>query len=218
MQHTMQGATRSATRRHGVTQAHTSALLAALLCLCLVGCNPVPPALRGLGAPASAPAHHVARPGPPARIRIPAIGLDWPVVPVGRDATGAMDAPQGDANAASWHEGFWWKYGYLIGQPGNAVIAGHVDDLSGDLTPFAQISQLHPGDVIAVTTTQGDTFRYTVTRVQALPNPVGGPSDPTITALFGPAPMPQLNLITCAGDWVGNEFDQRLVVYATLAA
>lgn len=207
-------------RWHRLTWARQILALVGLVCLSLVACNPVPPALRGLGAHTSAPAHHsahVAQPGPPARIRIPAIGLDWPVVPVGRDATGAMDAPQGDAAAASWHEGFWWQYGYLIGQPGNAVIAGHVDDLSGNLTSFAQISQLHPGDAIQVTTTHGDSYLYTVTHVQSLANPIGGPNDPTITALFGPAAVPQLNLITCAGDWVGNEFDQRLVVNSTLA-
>ena len=182
----------------------------------LAGCNPVPPALRGLGGHASAP-RHSAQPGQPVRLRIPAIGLDWPVVPVGRDATGAMDTPQGDANAPSWHGGFWWKYGFLVGQPGNAVIAGHVDDLDGNLTPFAQVSQLHAGDVIEATTARGDTFRFAVTQVKAVPNPVGGPGDPTITTLFGPAKAPQLNLITCAGEWVGNEFDERLVVYSTLA-
>ena len=191
-------------------------LMAGLLGLCLVACNPVPPALRGQAAGATATPS--AQPGPPAHIRIAAIGLDWPVVPVGRDANGAMDAPQGGADAPSWHEGFWWEYGYLVGQPGNVVIAGHVDDLEGNLTPFAQISQLQAGDVIEVTTDKGAVFRYTVTQVKSVPNPVGGPSDPTIAALFGPAAVPQLNLITCAGEWVGNEFDQRLVVNSTLAS
>jgi Sortase domain len=191
----------------------------AALGLLLVGCVPAPPALLSGHASASstAPAASQSLPGRPVRLRIPAIGLDWPVIPVGRDTTGAMATPQGPESAPSWHEGFWWQYGYLAGRPGNAVIAGHVDDVAGNLTVFSHISELQPGDAIYVLTDHGSTLRFAVTRVAALDNPVGGPNDPTIAAIFGPASTPNLNLITCTGTWVGNEFDQRLVVYSTLA-
>jgi hypothetical protein len=179
----------------------------------------MPAALQQLGrsgeaAPAATP--DPLRPGKPMHITIPSIGLDWPVIAVGRDATGAMAAPQGPESAASWHEGFWWQYGFLTGQHGNAVIAGHVDDVDGNLTPFAHISALSPGDLVTVQTDAGSTLRFQVTGVGSVPNPVGGPSDPTIASIFGPATTANLNLITCTGDWVGNEFDQRLVVYTTL--
>lgn len=193
--------------RRLVRGAHVVAL--GVLALLLGGCG----LLGGSGQAAANPL----QPGRPVRLQIPAIGLNWPVVPVGRDATGAMNTPQGPESAPSWHEGFWWEYGYLIGQPGNAVIAGHVDDVLGNLTPFAHISRLQPGDAIYVLTDHGGTFRYVVTRVALLPNPVGGPTDPTVTSIFGAASSPHLNLITCSGDWVGNEFAQRLVVFATLA-
>lgn len=192
-----------------------AALIVALVAL--AGCSPLPPALRGTSASAAGRDVHYMRPGRPVHLTIPSIGLDWPVVPVGRDVTGAMDAPQGPADAPSWHEGFWYRYGYLAGQPGNAVIAGHVDDLAGNLTPFARISQLQPGDAIYVRTDRGDTLRFIVTRVAALTNGVGGPDDPTVAAVFGPSATPNLNLLTCAGAWVGNEFDQRLAIFATLA-
>jgi Sortase domain len=186
------------------------------LALVLGGCVPLPPALAGQPSAGGAGKSSGPRAGRPVHLSIPAIGLDWPVVPVGRDATGAMDTPQGPESAPSWHEGFWYKYGYLAGQPGNAVIAGHVDDVAGNLTDFARISQLQPGDAIEVRTDQGDTLRFTVMRMESVPNPVGGPNDPTIGAIFGPSATPNLNLITCTGTWVGNEFDQRLVVHATL--
>jgi hypothetical protein len=185
--------------------------------LLLAGCSGMPRLLAGASPTASGQSGHYLRPGRPVHLRIPAIGLDWPVVPVGRDVTGAMNTPQGPENAPSWHEGFWWQYGYLVGQAGNAVIAGHVDDVQGDLTPFASISRLQPGDAIYVQTDRGDTLRFVVTRVATVDNPVGGPDDPTIAAIFGPSLTPNLNLVTCTGEWVGNEFAQRLVVYSTLA-
>jgi hypothetical protein len=204
-------------RRRGLAAALVASALGAALALASCALPPALQRLQGQPSPTSGPAVHYLRAGRPVHIRIPAIGLDWPVVPVGRDATGAMAAPQGPESAPSWHEGFWWQYGYLAGQPGNAVIAGHVDDVLGNLTPFAHISRLQPGDAIYVQTDRGDTLRFAVIKVTTVANPVGGPNDPTIAAIFGPSATPNLNLLTCAGDWVGNEFDQRLVVYSTLA-
>jgi Sortase domain len=206
---------RSAGRRVRAALAAASAL--GTVVVLLAGCAGMPPALAGQASPTPGRVMRYVRPGRPVHIQIPAIGLDWPVVPVGRDATGAMDAPQGLENAPSWHEGFWWEYGFLAGQPGNAVIAGHVDDVVGNLTPFAGISRLQPGDAIYVGTDRGDTLRFAVTHVGTVENPVGGPNDPTIASIFGPSESPNLNLLTCTGNWVGNEFDQRLVVYSTLA-
>jgi hypothetical protein len=40
--------------------------------------------------------------------------------------------------------------------------------------------------------------------------------DPTMGRIFGPALAPQLNLITCWGQWDGKEYDQRLIIYTTL--
>jgi hypothetical protein len=196
-----------------------TACLALAGVLALTACSAVPPRLQGLfehGAPQPTAAPDPLRPGKPTHLTISSIGLDWPVVPVGRDATGAMLAPQGPESAPSWREGFWWQYGYLAGQRGNAVIAGHVDDVDGNLTPFAHISELQPGDVMMVRTDVGSTLRFKVTSVEIVPNPVGGPNDPTIASIFGSADTANLNLITCTGDWVGNEFDQRLVVHSTL--
>ena len=202
------------TRWRSARELAGCALLAALLALS--ACAAMPEGLQGLAQNAPTATPDPLRPGRPVHITITSIGLDWPVIPVGRDATGAMAAPQGSESAPSWHEGFWWQYGYLAGQTGNTVIAGHVDDPAGNLTAFSHISQLTPGDLVTVQTDAGSTLRFQVTGVAAVPNPVGGPNDPTIMSIFGPATTANLNLITCTGDWVGNEFDQRLVVYTTL--
>lgn len=41
-------------------------------------------------------------------------------------------------------------------------------------------------------------------------------NDPTMGRSFGPALAPQLNLITCWGQWDGNDYNERLVIYSTL--
>lgn len=208
-------------RLRGLVRARVRTLAActlAALALAVSACS-APPAIQQLtqsATPTPKPALNPLAPGKPVHITISSIGVDYPVIPVGRDANGAMATPQGPESAPSWHEGFWWEYGYLAGQPGNAVIAGHVDDVAGNLTPFSRISQLTPGDTVLVKTDVGSTLRFQVTKVAEIPNPVGGPSDPTIADIFGPASTANLNLITCTGDWVGNEFNQRLVIYTTL--
>jgi hypothetical protein len=200
----------------GARRASLAATLAGMLML-LGACAPHPTwPPPGLGAAAPAPPTRAAAPaGPPQRLRIPAIGLDWPVVPVGLGADGAMDAPQGAPDSAVWHEGFWWRGGYRVGEAGNAVIAGHVDDDAGALTTFARIAELQPGDAVLVSLAGGGVVTFRVERVARVPVPVGGPNDPTMRAIFGPAGIPRLNLITCAGAWASGGFDERLVVYTT---
>lgn len=208
--------------RRGQRRAIGISMLACMLVL-LGACAPHPtwpppwpPA--GLGASPPARATHPAQPaGQPVRLEIPAIALDWPVVPVGLTRDGSMDAPQGPPESPVWREGFWWRGGYHVGEPGNAVIAGHVDDDSGALTPFARIAELQPGDAVVITLAGGATARFRVERVVRVPVPAGGPNDPTLRAIFGPSATPRLNLITCAGAWAGSGYDQRLVVYTALA-
>ena len=55
-------------------------------------------------------------------------------------------------------------------------------------------------------------------QVQASPIPDGGPNDPLIQRVFGPATTANLNLITCYGDWIGTEFNKRLIVFSTLVS
>src|SRR5438045_1447791 len=57
----------------------------------------------------------------PVEIRIPSIGVDAQIIPVGKTKSGAMDAP---ANAVQTG---WYALGAWPGQPGNAVIDGHLD-------------------------------------------------------------------------------------------
>src|ERR1700730_17508594 len=69
----------------------------------------------------------------PARLNIPALHVDAPVINVGATASGSMDAPTSQAiHSPYWTSVFWYDQGEAPGQEGNAVIAGHVDRVGGD--------------------------------------------------------------------------------------
>src|SRR5437899_3826342 len=79
----------------------------------------------------------------PARLRVPNLHVDAPVINVGATASGAMDAPTSKAiNSPYWTSVFWYALGAAPGQAGNAVIAGHVDRVGGDPAIFWSLSSL----------------------------------------------------------------------------
>jgi hypothetical protein len=57
--------------------------------------------------------------GLPVRLKIPSIGVDARIKPVGLTADGAMDVPAGPADVA------WFDLGPRPGEIGSAVVAGH---------------------------------------------------------------------------------------------
>src|ERR1700692_3220805 len=68
----------------------------------------------------------------PARLRIPNLQIDAPIIYVGQTASGVMDAPVSKAiHSPYWTSVFWYDQGAAPGQEGNAVIAGHVDRVGG---------------------------------------------------------------------------------------
>lgn len=150
----------------------------------------------------------------PARLRIPNLHIDAPIISVGQTSTGMMDAPTSKAiHSPYWTSVFWYDQGATPGQEGNAVIAGHVDRVGGDPAIFWSLSSLRAGDKIFVLTVQGKSLQFVVNRVVRYP--ANAPSQDVINAVFGPSSAHHLNLITCSGVWTGNGYDQRLVVFTT---
>jgi hypothetical protein len=155
---------------------------------------------------------------PPVWITVSAAHINASVISVGEDASGAMAAPEGPNNDPIWSTTFWWKYGPMPGQIGNAVIAGHLDRKDGSPAVFWWLRLLRVGDSVYVRTSQGTTLHFIVTDVETYNNPTGGPDDPVLQRIFGPATTANLNLITCAGDWTGKQYTRKLVVYTRLAS
>ena len=152
----------------------------------------------------------------PLWITSPTAHINASITPVGTDAHGAMAAPEGPNNDPVWSTTFWWEYGARPGEIGNAVIAGHLDRKDGSPAVFWWLRLLRVGDAVYIRTAAGTTLHYVVTAVKTYLNPTSGPNDPVLQRIFGPAPTANLNLITCAGDWTGKEYNKKLVVYTTL--
>lgn len=141
----------------------------------------------------------------PVALRIPAINLDAPIVQVGLRPDGLMDIPE------TAHEVGWFSLGFLPGLPGNAVMAGHVDQASGLPAIFWNLRQVQKGDIVEVIRMDGTIIKFRVTGRTTYPANAAPMED-----LFGSSTGSYLNLITCNGSWNSalQTYDRRLVVYA----
>jgi sortase (surface protein transpeptidase) len=137
-------------------------------------------------------------PSPPARLQVPALGIDSKLVRLALDAKGKMQVPQG----ADYHLAGWFTGGPEPGQLGPAIIAGHVDSRSGP-SIFYRLHELKPGDVVRVTRADGRRLEFVVTERRQYPK-----ADLPAQDVFGPVPWPALRLVTCGGD-----FDRRAGSY-----
>jgi sortase (surface protein transpeptidase) len=168
-------------------------------------------ALKSTVAPAKAAglgASFVA-PGQPARLIIPAIGVNAAVQSVGLSwkGTGAMGVPSNFTDVA------WYNGGPLPGAPGSAVIDGHLDGKDVPQAVFYNLGALKPGDVVEVVDTSGKMLKFKV-----LGSKTYDYTAPTTDIFAGGGPAARLNLITCAGDWVQSQklYDKRVVVFTEL--
>ncbi|WP_460308533.1 sortase domain-containing protein, partial [Actinocorallia aurea] len=160
---------------------------------------------RGPRRRAAPGADRAARVGAPVRLRIPAIGLSTALVPLGLDRRDRLIAP------ARFDVAGWNRSGPEPGEPGAAVIAGHVDSRSGPAV-FHHLPDLVPGAVVHVDTDRSQTFSFAVRRLEhhrkaAVPDSV-----------YRPTESPELRLITCGGpfDRAAGSYRDNVVVYAAL--
>lgn len=156
--------------------------------------------------PAPAASALPSRPSAPVRLRISAIGVNTAVQPLGLLADGSLQPP------SAWQIAGWFDGGVTPGDPGPAVIAGHVDSISGPAV-FYRLRQLRPGDLVVVQRRDGRLLTFIVDSL-AVYRKVAFPT----AAIYGPAPLPTLRLVTCTGDfdWHAHTYLDNLVVSAHL--
>ena len=144
----------------------------------------------------------------PDRIRIPAIGLDAPVVlaPYQSVMVGGQSFLQWDAPgyfASGWQEG-----SAPLGQPGNTVLNGH-HNIDGEV--FGHLRDLKPGDAISVSAGER-TFQYVVAQVMKLRErnmPMAQRQENARWIM--PSSDERLTLVTC---WPPENNTYRLIVVA----
>lgn len=143
----------------------------------------------------------------PTRIRIPAIGVDASMVPLGLRDDGTIEVPSDFAQTG------WWVDGPEPGEVGPAVILGHVDSRTGPAV-FFDLGRLTSGDAIHVDRIDGSTVTYVVDRAEQHPKN----AFPTET-VYGSTAEPVLRLVTCGGqfDRDRRSYDDNVIVFARLA-
>jgi hypothetical protein len=143
----------------------------------------------------------------PVRIEIPAIGVRAPIIRLGLNPDRTLEVPKDFGDTG------WWSGGPRPGEPGPAVIAGHIDSYTGPAV-FYRLRDLDPGDAIAVVRRDGSRTRFTVLGSEQYPK-THFPTD----RVYGRTSGPTLRLITCGGafDESTGHYVDNTVVYARAA-
>jgi hypothetical protein len=152
-----------------------------------------PPGARVAGAPNPADSFQSVRTyddvSAPVRIRIPALHVDSKLINLGLQSDGSVAVPP-RTDIAGWYDG-----GPRPGQPGPAVILGHVDSKDGPGV-FIGLHAVKAGAEIQVDRADGSSVTFTVTKVQKVLK-TRFPTD----LVYAPTLDPTLRLVTCGGSF-----------------
>lgn len=168
--------------------------------------TPLPPLPSGAAdAPAPAPAAGSSTPAP-VSLSVPAIGVRTGLDPLQLTGDGVLQTP------SQWQVAGWYAGGVRPGDPGPAVIAGHVDSRAGPAV-FYKLRHVKAGDRAEVTRADGSVLNFVVDTVAEYPKDQF-PS----AAVYGPTALPELRLVTCTGefDYQHHSYLDNLVVSAHL--
>ncbi len=138
------------------------------------------------------------------RLRIPALNIDAPLVPVGLSPEGEVGSPPGP------HLVGWYNLSPPPGSPGNSILAGHVD-WQNQTAVFWDLRKIMPGEIIQIYYPDRPPVNFKVQWVRRY-TPEEAPIDEIFESLY----QPTLTLITCEGifDPVTRNYSLRLVVRA----
>ena len=146
----------------------------------------------------------------PVRLKIPSIGVDTGLQRLGRDKDGSVEVPKGPHK---WDTAGWYAGGTRPGDPGSAVLLGHVDSTAGPAV-FYRLRDLRPGDRVEVVRADGSRAWFAVERVARYPK-TRFPTDD----VYYPTLTPRLRLVTCGGsfDPAAGSYRSNVIVFARLA-
>jgi hypothetical protein len=152
----------------------------------------------------AAPAPEAPAPAP-VRVALPDLGIDAPVDAVGVAADGQVQIPD-DVDRVGWY-----RFGPPPGSPGNAVLAGHVDDAVQGLGALAPLRRVEAGAEMVLTDSSGVVSRWRVASRELIEK-----EELPLDALFARGGPPRLVLVTCGGpfDPARRSYEDNVVVVA----
>ena len=198
--------------RHPLGSAHTQLLLAAFLtggsgALAVSSSaaqesSTEPPMTSGAGA---LPAAMLDPASAPVRINIPAIAVDAGMESLHRGADSTLGIP------AHWDDAGWYADGVVPGEPGSAVIVGHLDSIWTGPAVFYRLPALQGGDTVLIKMGDGRSRRFVVDSSHEYAK-----SDFPTKSVYGSSARAELRLITCIGpyDRAKHNYLDNLIVIA----
>ncbi|MEU0432185.1 class F sortase [Streptomyces sp. NPDC006290] len=163
-----------------------------------------PPASRTVAKPAHALGRSV-----PVGLRIPAIGVDTPLMRLGLAPDGSVQVPP----IAAHDQAGWYRHSPTPGQTGPSVILGHVTVGAYGDGVFRHLARLRHGDRIVVRLENGRSAVFAVSSVRTVAK-----ADFPTDAVYGDVDRPELRLITCGGPRSGNGYLDNVIVFAALSS
>lgn len=144
-----------------------------------------------------------ADPNDPVNLIISSIGVNARVDGLGTTPGGLIAVPNSYGTVG------WYNKGSRPGSAGPAVLVGHYTGGYGGV--FDKLSEVNDGDLITVRNGKGETFTYKVTKKVEYPK-----AQVPMADIFKKSDTSRIEIITCAGKWQADNYDNRLVVTAEL--
>jgi sortase (surface protein transpeptidase) len=143
----------------------------------------------------------------PVRVEIPRIGVASSLDRLGRAPDGTIQEP------SRWEVAGWYAPGTRPGDPGSAVILGHVDSKRSPAV-FFRLRELRQGDTVTIGRADGSSVRFIVQRTEQHPKDRFPTDD-----VYYPTLTPALRLVTCGGEFdaTAGRYRSNLIVFATIA-
>lgn len=161
----------------------------------------------------------------PTAVGIAKLGVHSSLIKLGLDDQGELVPPPVDAPwQAGWYAGADPAFSgdeWQPGEPGPAVIAGHVDGVidgrKGSPGVFAELHKLVPGDQVIIERNDPETpqppLTFVVTAVQRYAK-----ADFPTAEVYAETGRPELRLVTCGGrfDRTSGHYLDNVIVWADL--
>jgi hypothetical protein len=128
------------------------------------------------------------------------------VLPTGVAADGQMALPPDPRTIG------WYRFGPAPSEArGSVVLGGHLDSREYGVGPLVRLSQLRPGDELAVRLANDRTVRYRTVRVESVSK-----QSLALAKVFDRSGPPMLRVVTCGGDYDRDRggYQDNLVVSA----